>query len=108
MKKYIRANSIPNSVLDQAVKFAEDHKGGTVDLDNHIMTIPLSSGSVEDDLMSEGMLGRWYEDNGFTVSFSTGDVEYITQPKWTNYRGWNQQSGHKAYLRNRLIMTVTW
>ena len=57
--------------------------------------------------MSDGMLGVWFRDNGFEVSFSRGDVEYQTKPAF-NVRSMRSEKGHKAFLRNRLILTVHW
>lgn len=106
MKKYIRC-SISNDVLKQAIAFAEDFKGHNIDLDNHIITIPFSSTSTEELPMSDGMLGRWFQENGFDISFHRGDVEYTTNGNF-NVRSMRKERGRTAYLRNRLIATVTW
>lgn len=109
MRRYIRSShSISDSVIKQAVEFAEGFKGSRIDIENHVIEIPFSSNSTEADLMSESMLGKWFKDNGFNVSFERKDVEYNTQGTWRNARGWNRESGHKAYLRNRLVGIFTW
>lgn len=100
--------SVDRNTLLAAQKHAEGFKGATVDLENHVIIIPLYSNSTEEELMSDGMLGAWFRDNGFDVSFSRGDVEYQTKPQWTNYRGMQRSKGHTAYLRNRLILTARW
>ena len=107
MKRYIKSSGISTSVLDQAVKFAEGFKGATIDVDNHLIVIPFSSNSSEDELMSEGMLGKWYVDHGFDISFNRGDLEYQTKGEF-NSRSMTKYRGHKANLRNRLIATITW
>lgn len=107
MKRYIKSSTIPETTLNQAIKFAEGIKHSTVDLNNHIIIIPFGSTSTEDILMSEGMLGKWFADNGFDIKFSRGDYEYQTQGEF-NHRSLTKYKGHKAFLRNRLIATITW
>lgn len=104
MIRVLESNDLP---VDQAVKFAKDHKGSTIDLNNHKIVIPFSKDSTEEDLMSEGMLGKWFIDNGFNIEFTRGDMEYNTQDKF-NSRSMNRTRGQKAYLRDRLIGTITW
>ena len=53
------------------------------------------------------MLGRWFADNGFDVSFEKRDVEYTTKGDF-NVRSMIRYRGRTAYLRNRLVMTATW
>lgn len=108
MKKYIRSSEISNDVVSKAIKFADDFRGSQVDLENHSIVIPFHPGATEEELMSEGMLGAWFVDNGFNISFGYGDCAYTTKPTWTNCRGWVRAKGHTAYLRNRLIATITW
>lgn len=62
----------------------------------------------ESDIMDDGMIGSWLVEHGFEVSFEKGDWEYTTNPTVINSRGMYSQKGHKAYLRNRVIMTITW
>lgn len=104
MIRVLESNDLP---VDQAVKFAKDHKGSTIDLNNHKIVIPFSKDSTEEDLMSEGMLGKWFIDNGFNIEFTRGDMEYTTQDKF-NSRSMNRTRGQKAYLRDRLIGIITW
>lgn len=107
MKRYIKSSTISKSIVDQAVEFAEGFKGSTVDLDNHIITIPFGSDSTVDFVMDDGMLGKWFEDNGFDISFEKRDVEYMTKGEF-NPRSMTKYKGRTAYLRNRLVMTATW
>ena len=107
MKRYIKCAEIPKSTLLQAIDFAEGFKGSVVDTENHIIMIPFYSSSTESELMSEGMLGRWFADNGFDVSFEKRDVEYTTKGDF-NARSMIRYKGRTAYLRNRLVMTATW
>ena len=107
MKRYIRS-SVNSDMIAKAIDFAKDFKGAIIDSDNKHIEIPFSSSSTEEDLMSEGMLGRWFADNGFDIHFEKKDVEYITQDTWRNARGWNREKGHTAYLRNRLVGIIEW
>ena len=97
-----------DEILRRAIQFAEyADKGTTIDRDNHLIIFVCWKGTTEQQLMAEEMLGDWYVKNGFTVEFEVRDVEYITKPTYdahscTTYRG------HKAYLRNRTIMKITW
>ena len=106
MIRVIESN-LPDEVIKKAVDFAKDRKGSKIDLDNHVIVIPFSKDITEDDLMSDGMLGKWFTDNGFKIEFSRGDVDYTTQDKF-NSRSMNRTRGQKAYLRDRLIGTITW
>ena len=83
-------------------------KGSSIDRDNHVVTVVFPKGFTEDEVMQDGLLGTWFQDKGFDISFSQGDQEYTTQDSWRNYRGFVKEKGHKAYLRDRLIMTATW
>lgn len=98
------------SVIMLAIEYAKKFKGYTVDTDNQIITIPFSAGrSIDDinDLMQPGTLCKWYIDNGFNISFEVCDVEYTTKPIF-NTRSMTGYRGHKAFLRNRLVATITW
>ena len=95
-------------VIEQAVEFAKGFKGNRIDTEEHMIIIPFGKDTTEEEVMGEGMLGKWFADNGFDITFSTGDIEYMTKGGWMNYSGWVKESGHKAYLRNRLIATITW
>lgn len=77
------------------------------DIDNHKIIIPFPSGVTEQDLMEPGMLGEWFKTKGFDISFRKGDMEYQTKGNF-NTASMRKEKGHTAYLRNRLIMTVTW
>ncbi len=109
MKRMIRASK---EITPQVLREVEDQikllRGSSIDRDNHIVTVVFPKGFSEDEAMEDGMLGSWFKDKGFNVSFSQGDYEYTTQDTWRNARGWNREKGHKAYLRDRLIMTATW
>ena len=105
------AGEVTQQDIEQAIKFAESDKGHThplIDLENRIIKIPFGSSTTEADLMSEGMLGDWFKNHGFNVSFEKGDYEYTTQGEWINRRAWTRTAPKKAYLRNRLIMVITW
>lgn len=96
--------------LSIACNYATFYKGYTIDIENHIITIPFSKDHTENDIpyiMQEGSIGKWYVDNGFNVSFEVRDVEYITKPIF-EARSMTSYKGHKAYLRNRLVATITW
>lgn len=109
MKRMIRASKeITPQVLFEAEEHIKGLKGSSVDRDNHIITVVFPKGFSEDDAMEDGTLGSWFRDKGFDISFSQGDHEYTTQDTWRNARGWSREKGHKAYLRDRLIMTATW
>lgn len=99
---------ITKEILKQAIAFAESNKRSFIDLDNHVIVIPLDRGLSKAVYMQEGMLGDWFEKNGFSISWSHGDYEYNTQSDWRNSYGWNRSSGHKAILRDRDIATITW
>lgn len=94
--------------LKKAFEYAEGgEKGTTIDKENHIITFVCCKGATRTMLTEEGMLGDWFIKNGFGVTFEQRDVEYMTKGTFdchscTNYRG------HKAYLRNRIVMTITW
>jgi hypothetical protein len=107
MKRYIRCTEIPKSTLDQAVEFAEGFKGSTVDLANHRIVIPFGPDSTVEFVMDDGMLGKWFADNGFDISFEKRDVQYLTKGEF-NTRSMIKYKGRPAYLRNRLVMTATW
>ena len=107
MKRYVKANTISKDILQKAIGFAESNKRSKIDLQNHIIQIPASAGVTEDLLMEDGMLGKWFVDNGFDVSFEVGDFEYTTKGEF-NVRSMRKSRGHTAYLRNRTIMTITW
>ena len=109
MKRYIRA-SVTNTSLQEMIQFAKGFKGYTIDLDKHIITIPFSPYTEVEDLQ-----GRPYgfipfaEDNGFTVTFETRDVPYMTKQPWSRSLFDDvRNKSHVAYLRNRLVATVTW
>ena len=108
MKRYIKSSTIADNILQQAINFANRFKGSQVDTSNHTIIIPFSKGMTEEELMEPGMLGSWFQENGFNVEFSTGDMEYTTKPQWMNYRGWVQSRGHSAMLRDRVIGKFTW
>ena len=97
-----------DEILKRAVEFAEKgEKGTTIDLENRRIVFVMWKNVTEEKLMAEEMLGDWYKKNGFNLAFEVRDVEYMTKGTFdahscTNYRG------HKAYLRNRTVMTITW
>ena len=95
-------------IVAKAIEQIKVFKVADVDLDNKQMIIPFDKGITEEDVMSECGLGQWFVDNGFDISFVVGDYEYTTKAKFINYRGLVMDKGHKAFLRNRLIATVTW
>ena len=97
-----------STILNKAIYHAEEIKHSKIDTENHIIEIPFGSSVTKEDLLSEGMLGEWYKNNGFDISFRKGDYEYQTKGNWLNYRARTRSKGHTAYLRNRLILTVTW
>lgn len=107
MKRYIKSSTISDDILNQVVNFVEGFKGSTVDLSNHVIMIPFRSDATIDEIMSEGMLGDWFVSNGFDVSFEVKDVQYITKGEF-NARSMTKYKGRVAYLRDRLVMTVTW
>ena len=46
--------------------------------------------------------------NGFNVSFAQGDFEYVSKATYYSFGGGINRVPKKSYLRNRVIMTVTW
>ena len=97
------------SILLNACNYAKEFKGNTVDIENRIITMPFSKGFTMDDIswFSEQGLIHWYINNGFNVSFDVHDVEYYTKATVTS-RSLIYNKPHKAYLRNRLVATITW
>jgi len=109
MKRYIKStNNISPELLMQTKDMLSCFKHTNFDIDNHRIVVPLYPGAIEDDLMQEGMLGKWLVDNGFDVSFTTGDYEYLTKGRFNARAMRREGAGDKRYLRNRLIMTITW
>lgn len=104
MKRYIRSST--NRIQDNLYEIEQMLGRLKYVVDGDEIRVALNSTDTEELLMSEGMLGRWFADRGYDVSFTRGDFEYTTKPEWTNYRGIERSKGHKAYLRNRLIMTI--
>jgi len=94
--------------IDYIVNYADTMRGSSVDMDNNVIQIPFSPNTVEDDLYGEFGIATELQRRGFDVSFDKKDVEYTTKGSWINYRGSVRKSGQKAYLRNRLVMTVQW
>jgi hypothetical protein len=95
-------------ILKRAFEFAENgDKGTVIDRENRIITLVCCKGATKEMLMEEWGLGYWFIQNGFNVEFEQRDIEYTTKGTFdchscTSYRG------HKAYLRNRVVMTITW
>ena len=109
MKRYIRSSGdISYSTLKQAMDLVKCFNHTEYDIDNHRIVVPLSPGNTEDELMQDGMLGKWLVDNGFDVSFTAGDFEYTTKGTFNARAMRKENAGNKRYLRNRLIMTITW
>ena len=110
MKRYIKfttSNIRLSDIRSELEPLLKSRKYYNLDYDNNVLEIPLSTGITEEEMLEPGMLGDWFKQKGFNVSFHTGDFEYTTKPTWINYRGSVQSKGHTAFLRNRLIMTVT-
>lgn len=107
-QKAVDAATVTNEVINEALDFVKGKKGVSIDLNLHRIEYPIDKGLTEEDFMSPGMLGRWFEDNGFNVTFKRSDVEYTTKDSWMNYRGSVRSKGHKAYLRDRLVAEITW
>ena len=99
---------ISNEVLYKAYAFVKGFKGSQIDVENNIFVFAFDKGVTEEDVMADGMLGKWFVDNGFNVSFEVRDFAYDTKGGWINYRGAVKGSGRVAYLRNRLVATITW
>ena len=97
-----------DEILKKAFELAENgDKGTVIDRENKIITLVCCKGATERMLMEEGMLGHWLVMHGFALRLERRDVEYMTKGTFdchscTSYRG------HKAYLRNRVVMTITW
>jgi len=98
---------ISGDILWQAYNHVKPFKGATFDDENHKIIIPFPKGTTEEELMSDGMLGKWFVDNGFDISFETGDYEYATKGEF-NPRSMTKYKGRQAFLRDRLIATITW
>ena len=99
---------LTDETLKRAFAFAEGgDKGTTIDKVNRVITYVCDKHVTVSMLMDDEMLGDWFVKNGFKVAFERRDVEYITKGTYdshscTSYRG------HKAYLRDRIVMTITW
>ena len=78
-----------------------------VDALNRTMIVPMHKGSSEEALCGEHGLVTWLVDNGFNVEMKRGDFEYITKGDF-NTRAMRRTNVHKAYLRDRVILTITW
>ena len=99
---------VTSESIVRAQRFAEGFKGSAIDIDNHIIQIPFSSNTKESDLFGPLGTGTDFKNRGFDVSFEKRDVEYMTQGSWISRRGFERSNGKKAYLRNRLVMTLKW
>ena len=114
MKRYIRATTIPDDVVKQARDYLEGSgdKGSIIDIPNHRMEIVWYKGATEDKIMEEGCMGDWLKQRGFNLSFEVKDVPYTTQSRTREGCRFGALGSnipaHTAYLRNRLVMTVTW
>lgn len=109
MKRYIRSSGdVSYTLLNQAMDMVKCFDHTEYDIDNHRIVVPLSPGTTQDDIMQEGMLGAWLVDNGFDLSFTTGDFEYLTKGTFNTRAMRRESAGNKRYLRNRTIMTITW
>lgn len=109
MKIYVSSsNNISSDLLERAIDMVKCFDHTEYDIDNHRIVVPLSSGITEDDIMGEGMLGSWLTENGFDVSFTVGDFEYLTKGTLNTRAMRREGVGNKRYLRNRTIMTITW
>lgn len=109
MKIYVSSSdNISYDVLKRAMDMVKCFDHTEYDIDNHRIVVPLSSGTTEDDVMSEGMLGSWLAENGFNLSFTVGDFEYLTKGTLNTRAMRREGAGNKRYLRNRTIMTITW
>ena len=108
MKRYIRGTILDKDIIKQAVEFVRCFRGCHVDIPNCTIVVPLDAGMSKEQFMAEGMLGDWFIQHGFDISWSHGDHEYETQPEWRNSYAWNRNKGRKAYLRDRDIATITW
>ena len=97
-----------DEVLKRAFELAENgDKGTVIDRENRVITLVCCKGATERMLMEEWAIGYWFAVHGFGIRLERRDVEYITKPTFdchscTSYRG------HKAYLRDRVVMTITW
>ena len=99
---------VNEAAIRDAMFRLQDRKGYWADVNEHMIFAPMEKGITEEILMQKSMLGSYFKEAGFTVTFEKKDVEYMTKGSWRNYRGWDREEGHKAYLRNRLCMILTW
>ena len=97
-----------NGTITDAINISKRFKGAKVDIDSRTIILPCSKGITEEELLWDGMLGKYFMDCGFNVSFETMDIEYTTKGKWINYTGCVFEKGHTAWLRNRLCMILKW
>lgn len=96
------------NTIQLAIEYASKFKGYTIDIENHIITFPFSAGRTMDDISELMEYGcKWYVDNGFEISFEIRDVEYMTKPTVSS-RSLIYNKPRKAFLRNRLVATITW
>ncbi len=109
MKRYVRSSeTLSSTVLHQAIDMIKCFDHTEYDVDNHRIVVPLSPGVTEDELMQDGMLGKWFVDHGFNLSFTVGNFEYTTKGTFNSRAMRRENAGNTRYLRNRLIMTITW
>lgn len=104
----ISSTYISPADLKTAVELVKSNSYAKIDLQNHIIVYPCSAGISEQDLLDEGMLGKWFIDHGFNVEFDVRDYEYKTKGTF-NVRSMRKEgAGNTRYLRNRTVMTITW
>ena len=112
MKRYIKASEIPNDVMQQAIYHAEssgDKRGTVIDIPNHKIVITFGAGITGENLFDTDIgLGDWFIKNGFDVSVETKDVEYLTKGTLNTRAMRRENAGNKRWLKNRLVMTITW
>lgn len=104
MKRCIKCTTVTNDAIWEAERFANQYKHSIIDLQNHSIIVPLGTGSRESDLMSPTGWGKYLQNLGFNVSLKRGDFEYETQDN----RSCGFTDFNKRYLRNRLIVSITW
>jgi hypothetical protein len=109
MKRLISSSTyISPADLKTAVELVKSNNYAKIDLQNHIIVYPCSTGISEQDMLDEGMLGSWFVEHGFNVEFDVRDYEYKTKGTFNVHSMRKEGAGNTRYLRNRTVMKITW
>lgn len=108
MKRCIVAATVSEDSIRELLRYANDFKQSIIDRDHNKVVIPLDKGMSQENMMSDWGMGTKLVNEGFNVSFEQGDFEYVSKATYYSFGGGLNRVPKKSYLRNRVIMTVTW